>query len=67
MKIYKNKRNKGNFFHKVPRGINCTKTKRQALIDISKECERNYVSIESIVLKSCSYTLTILNINTNLL
>ena len=68
--VKKSKRSIGVFYHKTP-GIKCAHTKRQALLDISKEVlttnsyTRNYVSIESTVMNACKCILHIKNINTN--
>ena len=58
MDIRKDHRNKGNFYHKTPRGINATLAKEYASKDISKYCAedkswftRNYLIIENLILK----------------
>lgn len=53
--IKKDKRSKGAFFHKGLHGFNITKTKQQALRDITDDCEYNYVSNEETVLKLNEY------------
>lgn len=70
--VYKDKRNNGKFFHKGT-GFNCTKTKKQALLDITEECNnggfytQNYLFIESLVLKACACKVQFISINTSLL
>lgn len=51
MKVKIDKRNKGKFFHKVPR-IGATKTKSQALKDISKYCQEHdcYYSMKLVII-----------------
>ena len=66
LNVKKDKRSTGKFFHKST-GFKSTKTKKLACIDISKEVGKNYIVIESIVLKACSCEMKIFNINTNLL
>jgi hypothetical protein len=47
-------------------GLSITKAKQAALLDITKEYKRNYVSIESIVLKSLTFNfeyIPIINLN----
>lgn len=66
LSIKKHKRAKGNYFHKST-GFNSSKAKRLACIDISKEFERNYISIEYKVLIACSCEMKIFKINTNFL
>ena len=71
-KIYKDKRASGMFFQKAT-GFDCTKAKRQATLDITKECgngnyyTKNYVAIEYIVLRACSCNVQFISINTSLL
>lgn len=59
--ISSDKRATGLHPHKQPSGTNVTKVKRQALIDIQKECGKgkfftiNYVSREYVVLQLSKY------------
>jgi hypothetical protein len=56
LNISKDKRAKGNHFHKTP-GIKCAHTKKQACADITEECDGfysiNYIFKESLVLNYC--------------
>jgi len=69
LRIKKDKRNSGKFFRKSPFGIESTKAKQIALLDISKYVlenkdlgERNYLHIESIVLFSTTNNKPFINI-----
>jgi len=61
------KRGTGKYFHKVGNIKGSSKTKSQALKDISKEEPINYVGIEYIVLRACKCIMQIKPINTILL
>jgi len=66
--IKKDKRARtGKFFHKVGDVKGASKTKVQALADISKEEPYNYVVIEFLVLRACKCIMHIKSINTILL
>lgn len=54
MKIKKDKRNLGYYFHKGT-GFNSTKSKKFAMKDITNEYDINYVYKESLVLKYCKH------------
>ena len=56
------KRSHSGSYHKMPKGLNATKTKLIAYRDISS-CEKNYLGMESEILKQSELNLVVLNID----
>ena len=63
LEVYKDKRNKGTQFRKVPFGTEAMKAKKQAFKDITNEFKKNYVCIESKVLQSSLLDFVYIEIN----
>jgi len=56
------------FAHHQPKGLEVMKAKREALLDITKECKaglfsRNYIPLEAVVLTQCQFDFIYLPLN----
>jgi len=67
LNIKKDKRNNGCFFHKNGDVVSNPEIKRQALLDITEDCDKNYVILEATIIKACKSKMIIIPINTTLL